>query len=44
LEKRVPIDPAGRKILNLCNLFDEAIAFHNSAWNAKLFDRCYWHR
>ena len=31
LEERTPIDFAGRKILNLCDLFNEAIAFDDSA-------------
>ena len=43
LEERAPIDPAGRKILDLRNLFDEAIAFDDSAWGAQLLDGRYGH-
>jgi hypothetical protein len=43
LKEGAPIDLARGKILNLGNLFDEAIAFYDSAGDAKLFDSCYWH-
>jgi hypothetical protein len=43
LEERAPIDLARGKILNLGNLFDEAVAFHNRAGNAQLSNSCYRH-
>jgi hypothetical protein len=42
-EKRAAIDLAGREISDLCDLFDQAIAFHDIAGDAQLFDRRYGH-
>ena len=43
LKERAAVDFAQRKIFNLCNLFNEAIAPHDSARDTKLFDSRYRH-
>ena len=43
LEKGAPVNRAGRKLLNLCDLLNKTIARDGITRPAKLPDSCDWH-